>query len=126
MPITTARTCPSQLSTGGGKTTYVIEHGNSVGVWNITIPNLKPGNYLIRHETTNLEASLQFYPECAQLEVTGDGDSTPSEDYLVEFPGAYSPDDPGLWMAGQLYNRTIGHSIYVSIVFLFFSLICVF
>lgn len=94
---------------------YVIEHGNSVGVWNITIPNLKPGNYLIRHETTNLEASLQFYPECAQLEVTGDGDSTPSEDYLVEFPGAYSPDDPGLWMAGQLYNRTIGHSIYVSI-----------
>ncbi|KAI0108484.1 glycoside hydrolase family 61 protein [Daldinia grandis] len=89
---------------------YAISHPTNV--WNITIPNLKPGNYLLRHETINLEASLQFYPECAQLEVAGDGDATPSEDYLVEFPGAYSPDDPGLWMAGELYNPQVGHSIF--------------
>ncbi|KAI8966627.1 lytic polysaccharide monooxygenase [Daldinia sp. FL1419] len=80
--------------------------------WNVTIPNLKPGNYLIRHEIVNLEASLQFYPECAQLEVVGDGDAVPPEEYLVQFPGAYSADDPGFWMAGQMYNPKVGHSIF--------------
>jgi hypothetical protein len=60
--------------------------------WSITIPkNLKPGNYLIRHEIIMIELMPpQFYPECAHLTVTGDGNELPGEEYLVSFPGAYS------------------------------------
>lgn len=60
--------------------------------YTVTIPkNLKPGNYLIRHEVMMVASvPAQFYPECAQLTVTGDGTMFPSDDYLVSFPGAYS------------------------------------
>ncbi|KAJ4300815.1 hypothetical protein N0V90_002903 [Kalmusia sp. IMI 367209] len=59
--------------------------------WNVTVPkNLKPGKYMIRHEIIMLELSpIQFYPNCAHLEVAGDGLGVPSGDYLVQFPGAY-------------------------------------
>jgi hypothetical protein len=62
--------------------------------WSITIPkNLKPGNYLIRHEIIMIELMPpQFYPECAHLTVSGDGDKLPSDEELVSFPGAYSMD----------------------------------
>ncbi|KAI0503235.1 lytic polysaccharide monooxygenase [Xylaria bambusicola] len=64
---------------------YIVRRGV-----NMTIPKpLKPGNYLIRHEVINLEANLQIYPECAQLNLTSEGDAVPSPEYLVEFPGAY-------------------------------------
>lgn len=61
-------------------------------VWSTKIPkDLKPGNYLIRHELIMIELMPpQHYPECAQLTVTGDGDKLPGEEYLVSFPGAYS------------------------------------
>ncbi|KAI1460202.1 lytic polysaccharide monooxygenase [Annulohypoxylon moriforme] len=74
---------------------------------NVTIPRtLKPGNYLIRHEIINLRSNpAQLYPECAQLEVIGDGGSVPSEEYLVEFPGAYKATDPGLAISGKLYEQ---------------------
>ncbi|KAI0376039.1 lytic polysaccharide monooxygenase [Hypomontagnella monticulosa] len=79
---------------------------------NVTIPKtLKAGHYLIRHEVINIEANLQLYPECAQLEVSGDGSSVPGEEYLVEFPGAYKAEDPGIWIAGQVYSQ-VGHSTY--------------
>ena len=59
-----------------------------------TIPRaLKPGKYLIRHELINLQSSkelgAQFYMQCAQLMVKGDGDRLPSKEYLASFPGAY-------------------------------------
>jgi hypothetical protein len=59
--------------------------------WTLTIPkSLKPGNYMIRHELIMLELMPpQFYPDCAQLTVEGDGTAFPSEEYLVKFPGAY-------------------------------------
>jgi hypothetical protein len=81
--------------------------------WSITIPkNLKPGNYLIRHEIIMIELMPpQFYPECANLEVTGDGTELPGEEYLVSFPGAYSLEDPGLALSGDLYSQK-GHSTY--------------
>lgn len=62
--------------------------------WSVMIPkSLKPGNYLIRHEIIMIELMPpQWYPQCAQLTVTGEGDKLPSEDYLVSFPGAYSMD----------------------------------
>ena len=57
----------------------------------VTIPkDLKAGAYLIRHEVVNLEGDpAQFFPQCAQLMVTGEGTKLPSSDYLVSFPGAY-------------------------------------
>ncbi|KAG9231074.1 glycoside hydrolase family 61 protein [Amylocarpus encephaloides] len=67
--------------------------------WTLTIPkNLKARYYLIRHEVINNYNSgyrTQWYMECAQLEVTGDGKQVPGEEYLVAFPGAYKESDPG-------------------------------
>lgn len=60
--------------------------------WDIVVPkSLKPGKYMVRHEIINLELSpVQFYPNCAQLEVAGEGTSVPGEEFLVQFPGGYS------------------------------------
>lgn len=67
--------------------------------WTYTVPaSLAPGEYLVRHELLALHQANnpQFYPECAQLTVTGSGTATPSGSYLVSFPGAYSASDPGI------------------------------
>ncbi|KAF2180631.1 carbohydrate-binding module family 1 protein [Zopfia rhizophila CBS 207.26] len=67
--------------------------------WTVTIPaSLAPGEYLIRHELLALHQrdNPQFYPECAQLTVTGTGTSSPPSSLLVSFPGAYSASDPGV------------------------------
>ncbi|RPA75656.1 cellulose-growth-specific protein [Ascobolus immersus RN42] len=69
------------------------------GQWTSTIPaNLAPGNYLIRHELIALHQANapQFYPECAQLKVTGSGTGVPSGEYLASFPGTYKQSDPGI------------------------------
>ena len=61
--------------------------------WTTTIPaSLKPGNYFLRHELLAIHTpnQPQFYPECAQLIITGSGSAEPSGSYLVKFPGAYS------------------------------------
>ena len=36
----------------------------------------------------------QFYPECAQIQITGGGNVPPPASILVSFPGAYSAEDP--------------------------------
>jgi hypothetical protein len=78
--------------------TAIMKAGNS-GV-KYTIPScLKPGYYLVRHETIALHASYaypgaQFYPGCHQLKVSGSGSTVPSS--LVSFPGAYAASDPGI------------------------------
>ncbi|PSS03715.1 hypothetical protein PHLCEN_2v3969 [Hermanssonia centrifuga] len=66
--------------------------------WTTTIPSTVPsGNYLIRFETIALHSMpAQFYPECAQIEITGGGSLAPTAAELVTFPGAYTNDDPGL------------------------------
>jgi cellulase len=63
-------------------------------------------SYLIRAEMialhegdvsyiTNPRRGAQFYPDCVQIEVTGDGIvSLPSDG--VSFPGAYAYSDPGV------------------------------
>ncbi|KAF2835748.1 lytic polysaccharide monooxygenase, partial [Patellaria atrata CBS 101060] len=68
------------------------QHGVLYKGWPVVIPqNLKPGNYLIRHEILMIELNpVQAYPNCANLEISGTGDSVPPEEYLVEFPGTYS------------------------------------
>jgi hypothetical protein len=53
--------------------------------WTSKIPDsLSPGKYLIRHELLALHStnSPQFYPECAQLTVTGVASGTADGDYL--------------------------------------------
>ena len=73
---------------------------NDTPGYTVTIPkNLKSGNYLIRHEVLMVASKpAQFYPECAQLTVTGDGTAFPDESFLVSFPGAYASTDPGIAM----------------------------
>ncbi len=71
---------------------------------NVTIPStLKAGPYMVRHEIIALHLAsgndvdgVEFYPSCLQLNVTGDGTEEPADDDLVEFPGGYTDDDPGL------------------------------
>ncbi|CAL1710435.1 unnamed protein product [Somion occarium] len=77
---------------GSGK---MIDQNSS---WTTTIPSSVPsGNYLIRFETIALHSlPAQFYPECAQIQITGGGSQAPTSDELVSFPGAYSASDPGL------------------------------
>ncbi|EHL01835.1 putative Cellulose-growth-specific protein [Glarea lozoyensis 74030] len=59
--------------------------------WSFNLPKrLKKGAYLIRHEIIMTAANpAQFYPNCAQLMVTGEGDKLPAAEVLVAFPGAY-------------------------------------
>ncbi|KAI1343463.1 lytic polysaccharide monooxygenase [Xylariaceae sp. FL0016] len=67
--------------------------------WSSKIPaSLKPGNYLIRHELLALHQANtpQFYPECAQLAVTGSGSAVPSGDFLTSIPAYAKQSDPGV------------------------------
>ncbi|KLO17697.1 cellulose-growth-specific protein [Schizopora paradoxa] len=66
--------------------------------WTTTVPASVPaGNYLIRFETIALHSMpAQFYPECAQIQITGSGSLAPTAAELVKFPGAYTNNDPGL------------------------------
>lgn len=67
--------------------------------WTSTIPaTLAPGNYLVRHELLALHQAdtPQWYPECAQLTVTGSGTVTPSGSYLATIPAYASANDPGV------------------------------
>ncbi|ORY67496.1 family 61 putative glycoside hydrolase [Pseudomassariella vexata] len=60
--------------------------------------NIKPGKYLIRHELLALHQANtpQFYPECAQIEVTGSGTAVPSGAFLTSIPGYAAQSDPGV------------------------------
>ncbi|KAK4182466.1 family 61 putative glycoside hydrolase [Podospora australis] len=76
------------------------------GLMNFRVPaGLKAGFYLVRAEMVGLHEAdarfdtvpwrgAQFYPNCVQIEVVGDGDvELPSG---VSFPGAYKYSDPGV------------------------------
>lgn len=67
--------------------------------YTVTIPSqLAAGDYLIRHELLALHQANtpQFYPECAQLIVSGGGGVNPPSRFLTRFPGGYSMSDPGV------------------------------
>lgn len=95
----------------------LIANNNS---WTVTLPSdISSGKYIIRHELLSLqEASrsqgAQFYPMCANIEITGGGNADPKG---VKFPGAYKTEDPGILI--DIYNNfnkyTIpGPSVYGS------------
>jgi len=82
------------LSTGMWGMGVLVNDGST---WNVTIPSQLPsGNYMIRHELLAIHTSNQpqFYPECAQLTVTGGGSGSPGP--TVKFPGGYSATDPSI------------------------------
>lgn len=65
---------------------------------------LAPGNYLIRHELIALHQANapQFYPECAQIKVTGSGTAQPDASYKAAIPGYCSNSDSNIrvsWIA---------------------------
>jgi hypothetical protein len=67
--------------------------------WTTTIPQgLAAGNYLIRHELIALHQANtpQFYPECAQIVVTGTGTALPDASFKVAIPGYAKQTDPNI------------------------------
>jgi hypothetical protein len=67
--------------------------------WSTVIPkNLTPGNYIIRHELLSLhqKAKPQFYAECAQIAVAGDGTAAPPNEFLYPIPTYAPQNDPGI------------------------------
>jgi cellulase len=80
----------------------LIKNGNS---HTVTIPSdIKPGTYVIRHEIIALHGAMndnyltkvsgaQFYPNCAKVQITGEGTATPPGN---KFPGTYIWDEPGI------------------------------
>lgn len=83
-----------------------------------TIPScLADGFYLVRHEiiavfVASSYPGAQLYPGCHQLNVTGGGSTTVS-DNLVAFPGAYSPTDPGIvWDSSSTTYPVPGPSVF--------------
>lgn len=67
----------------------------SPSLWEERIPEkLRPGKYLVRHEVVSLHSANkpQFYPECAHLDIRGDGTQVPGKEYLVRIPGVWSMD----------------------------------
>ncbi|KAK3372067.1 endoglucanase B [Podospora didyma] len=94
----------TQFAPGKWATTADIAANN--GLMNVRVPaGLKAGHYLIRAEMIGLHEAdasyekvpmrgAQFYPNCVQIEVVGDGTvELPSG---VSFPGAYKYSDPGV------------------------------
>ncbi|KAL5480779.1 hypothetical protein ACEPAI_9719 [Sanghuangporus weigelae] len=93
--------------------TYGLYATNSV--YSVSIPeSLRPGQYIVRHEIVALHQSYsypgaQFYPSCIQIEVTGCGNAFPTDDFLDSFPGAYTPDTPGI--VYDVYTNTSAYPI---------------
>jgi len=87
-------------SNGGDWVQQDIMNG---GTANVTLPsNIKPGQYIIRHEIialhlANSPGGAEFYPSCTQLNIGGNGTAVPSASELVTFPGGYSDTDPGIY-----------------------------
>ncbi|RPD59815.1 hypothetical protein L227DRAFT_575814 [Lentinus tigrinus ALCF2SS1-6] len=85
-------------SNGKWAATQLIENGMK---WTSTIPKeLKAGQYLIRNEIVALHSvgQPQYYPSCAQIEVTGGGSTVPSGSELVSIPGLYNNVKfPDIW-----------------------------
>jgi len=87
---------------------------DSPDLWPVTIPRtLKPGRYIIRHEILSIHIAdkPQFYPECAHLEVQGNGTAVPPREFYKKFPGAYDPEDPSIKI--DVYSERMRNT-YVS------------
>jgi hypothetical protein len=79
--------------------------------WSSKVPTgLAPGNYLIRHELIALHQanSPQFYPECAQLVITGSGSAQPDASFKTSIPGYAKQNDANIKVSdNDFYRRKI-------------------
>ncbi|KAJ7499931.1 glycoside hydrolase family 61 protein I [Mycena latifolia] len=74
-----------------------------------TIPScIAAGQYLLRHEMIAAAAypGAQFYMECAQIQITGGGSTSPA---TVSFPGAYKGTDPGITV--NIYQTLANYTV---------------
>ncbi|KAK3995720.1 family 61 putative glycoside hydrolase [Cladorrhinum sp. PSN332] len=65
---------------------------------------IKDGEYLLRIQSLGIHnpgSTPQFYVSCAQINVTGGGNATPSP--TVKIPGAFKASDPGY--TANIYNN---------------------
>ncbi|TDZ38119.1 Endoglucanase-4 [Colletotrichum trifolii] len=75
----------------------LIDNGNA---WLVRIPpNVAPGHYVLRHEIIALHSAgqsngAQSYPQCINLEITGEGTSNPPG---VAGTALYGANDPGIY-----------------------------
>lgn len=116
----------AEADKGGNGTGWskIAESGYSDGTWavdtliadkgkhSITIPDVAPGNYLLRpeiialHEAYN-EGGAQFYMECIQISLKTGGTTTLPTG--VALPGAYTATDGGILF--NLYGDFSSYSI---------------
>jgi hypothetical protein len=98
-----------QISYGAGGGTPGVWAADQLrvagGAWSVTIPaSIKAGNYVLRNEILALHSAYsvggaQFYPQCANIEITGSGTATPSG---VVGTALYNENDPGVHY--NIYN----------------------
>jgi lytic cellulose monooxygenase (C1-hydroxylating) len=77
-----------QISLGPGGGTAGVWAADQLrtanGLWSVTIPaSIKAGSYILRNEILALHSAYsvgaaQFYPQCANIQITGSGSATPS------------------------------------------------
>jgi hypothetical protein len=83
------------IETGGWFQKEFSRWDGTPSLWSETVPKtLRPGNYLVRHEIISLHSAHkpQFYPECAHLRVSGEGNAYPGEEFMAKIPGVWSMD----------------------------------
>ncbi|KAH8104698.1 glycosyl hydrolase family 61-domain-containing protein [Cristinia sonorae] len=121
----------TQTDVTGLKWFKIYEDGlDSSGKWGVdrmiankgkvtfTLPScIAAGQYLLRAEMIALHAAgsypgAQLYMECAQLKITGGGNTSPA---TVSFPGAYKGTDPGIKI--NIYQQLSGYTIPGPAVF---------
>ncbi|KAH7398068.1 glycoside hydrolase [Cadophora sp. MPI-SDFR-AT-0126] len=98
-----------QISYGAGGGTPGVWAADQLrtagGAWSVTIPSsIKAGNYVLRHEILALHSAYdvggaQFYPQCANIQITGGGSANPSG---VVGTSLYNQNDPGVHY--NIYN----------------------
>jgi len=98
-----------QVSYGAGGGTAGVWAADQLeaaaGAWPVTIPSsIRAGNYVLRHEILALHSAYdvgaaQFYPQCANIQITGGGTAAPSG---VVGTSLYNQTDPGVHY--NIYN----------------------
>lgn len=98
-----------QISYGAGGGTAGVWAADQLrsagGAWSVTIPSsITAGNYVLRNEILALHSAYdvgaaQFYPQCANIQITGGGSANPSG---VVGTALYNQDDPGVHY--NIYN----------------------
>ncbi|KAI9929518.1 hypothetical protein ASPWEDRAFT_41269 [Aspergillus wentii DTO 134E9] len=87
----------------------LIKNNNS---WMVEIPkSIAPGNYVLRHELVALHGAeekggAQNYPQCFNLQVTGDGTDKPEGTLGTKL---YTENDPGLYV--NIYSSISSYTL---------------